>query len=109
MSNFWSKQPSSRQGAVQNIAYTATAASASVFGAQTTQIRLSANSACFYLISGGGGAAATVATASNASYLPANTVEYLTVTGGMTLSVVEAPTGGLVTATSGPLNVVEMS
>lgn len=110
MANFYSKQPSSRQGTVQVVAYTGTAAAlTNPFGAETYQIRLSANSACHYLISGGNGASATAATVSNASFLPANWIEYVTVSPGQALSVIEAATGGLVTATAGTLNVTELS
>ena len=103
MSNFYSKQPSSRQGAVQAVTYTGTAGTASAFGSETYQVRLVSNSACHYLIGGG------AATVSNASFLPANWIEYVTVTPGQTLSVIQAATNGLITATAGTLNVTELS
>lgn len=103
------KQSASRQGTVTNVAYSTATALGVVFGAETYQIRLAATSACNYLISGGNGAAATAATAVNGSFLPANWVEYLIVTPGQTLSVIQAPTNGLITGTAGTLSVTEMS
>lgn len=107
--SFFPKQQASRQGTVTNVAYGAATALGVVFGAETYQVRLSATSACNYLISGGNGAAATAATAANGSFLPANTIEYVIVSPGMTLSVIQAPTNGLVTGTAGTLSVTEMS
>jgi hypothetical protein len=107
---FFPKQSASRQGAVQVIAYTGTAAPlTNPFGPETFQIRLCANSACHYLISGGNAQAATAATVSNGSFLPANVIEYVIVTPGQTLSVIQAATNGLVTATAGTLSVTELS
>jgi hypothetical protein len=106
--SFFPKQQASRQGAVQAIAYWSTAAIiTSAFGPETYQIRLCANSACHYLISEAANVIA--ATVSNASFLPANVIEYIIVQPGQKLSVIQAATGGLVTATSGTLNVTEMS
>jgi hypothetical protein len=106
--SFFPKQHASRQGAVQVVAYTGTAATiANAFGTETYQIRLCANSACHYLISETANVVA--ATVSNASFLPANMIEYVIVQPGQKLSVIQAPTGGLVTATNGTLNVTELS
>jgi hypothetical protein len=106
--SFFPKQHASRQGAVQVVAYTGTAAAiANAFGAETYQLRLSANSACHYLVSEAANVVA--ATVSNASFLPANVIEYIVVQPGQKLSVIQAATNGLVTATSGTLNVTEMS
>lgn len=105
---FFPKQPASRQGAVQAVAYTGAAATTpNPFGAGTFQIRLSANSACHYLVS----EAANVvpATILNGSFLPANVIEFVIVAPGQKLSVIQASTNGLVTATAGTLNVTEMS
>lgn len=106
---FFPKQSGSRQGTVTNIAYSTATALGVVFGGETYQIRLAANSACNYLISGGNAGSAVAATAANGSFLPANTIEYVIVTPGQTLSVIQAPTGGLVTGTAGTLSVTEMS
>lgn len=104
---FYQKQPSSRQGAVQVIAYSTAATITNAFGSETYQIRLSANSACHYLVSEAANVVA--ATVTNASFLPANVIEYVTVTPGQKISVIQAATGGLVTGTAGTLNVTEMS
>lgn len=104
---FYPKQPSSRQGTVQVVAYSTAATITNAFGPETYQIRLSANSACHYLISEAANVIA--ATVTNASFLPANVIEYVTVTPGQKISVLQAATGGLVTGTAGTLNVTEMS
>lgn len=104
---FYPKQPSSRQGTVQVIAYSTAATITNAFGSETYQIRLSANSACHYLVSEAANVIA--ATVTNASFLPANVIEYVTVTPGQKISVLQAATGGLVTGTAGTLNVTEMS
>jgi hypothetical protein len=102
------KQAASRQGTVQVVAYTGTAATiTNAFGVETYTIRLSANSACHYLISEAAGVVA--ATVSNGSFLPANWVEFVIVQPGQKLSVIQAATNGLVTATAGTLNVTELS
>jgi hypothetical protein len=103
------KPGAGRQGTVQNVAYSTAATLGAVFGVETYLVRLCANSACHYLISGGNGAAATAATVANGSFLPANWVEVVAVTPGMTLSVIQAATNGLVTATAGTLNVTELA
>jgi uncharacterized membrane protein YedE/YeeE len=103
------KPGAGRPGTVQNVPYSTAAALGAVFGVETYLVRLCATSACYYLISGGNGAAATAATASNAAFLPANWVEFVQVSPGQTLSVLQAPTGGLITGTAGSLNVVELS
>ena len=97
-------QVSSRNGTTQAVAYTGTAAaSTNAFGTQTYKIRISANSACHYAIG-----TAPVAIVTDA-FLPANTIEYVTVTPGQKISAIQAATAGLVTATSGSLWVTELS
>lgn len=97
------KQHSSRQGAIKNITLAATAASSGAFGAQTYQLRLSTTSACWYLISEDGTEGATVAASkTNASYLPANVIEYVTVTPGQKLSAIQD-------SATGTLNITEMT
>lgn len=96
-------QQSSRNSTTQEVAYTGTAAASNAFGAQTYQIRISANSACHYLIDGDPTALTT------SPFLPANVVEYVTVTPGQKISAIRAATGGLVTATSGSLWVTELT
>lgn len=101
------KQSASRQGAVQVIAYSTATTISNAFGPETYQIRLASNSACHYLVSESANVVA--ATVSNGSFLPANWVEYVTVQPGQKISVLQAATNGLVTATAGTLNVTEMS
>ena len=96
-----------RPSTIQVVAYTGTAAAiTNAFGANTYVIRLSSNSACHVLVSEA--ASVTTATVSNAFFLPANWVDYIIVSPGQKLSVIRAATDGLVTATSGTLNVTEM-
>jgi hypothetical protein len=102
--SFFPKQPSSRPGATQTIAFDASAAITNAFGPETYQLRLVADSACCYRI-GDGAQAATVAD----TFLPANVIEYVIVSPGQRISAIKAATNGLVTATAGTLWVTEMS
>jgi nicotinamide mononucleotide (NMN) deamidase PncC len=93
-----------RHGATQAVAYTGTAApSTTAFAAGTHRVRVVANSACHIVI---GGTPVAVVTD---PFLPANTVEELTVNPGEKISAVRAATGGLVTETSGTLWVTELA
>lgn len=94
-----------RNGTTQAVAYTGTSAAASnAFGAQTYQVRVVSDSACHYAIGDGAQTSTT-----DFPFLPANTVEYVTVTPGQRIAAIRAATGGLVTATSGTLWVTELS
>lgn len=98
---------SNRQGAIQVVAYTSAAATiANAFGTQTYQVRLAASSNCQYVVSEA--ASVTTATSLNASLLPPNWVETINVSPGQKISVVRAATDGLITGTSGTLNVTEV-
>jgi hypothetical protein len=102
------KQAACRQGAVQVVAYTGTSATVTnPFGGQTYLVRLSANSACHYLVTDTANPIA--ATITNGSFLPANLFEYVIVSPGQKISVIQAATGGLVTGTAGTLNITELS
>jgi hypothetical protein len=102
--SFFPKQPSSRTGTSQIIAFDASAAIANAFGPETWQLRLVADSACCYRI-GDGAQTATVADI----FLPANTIEYVIVSPGQRIAAIKAATNGLVTATAGTLWITEMS
>lgn len=102
--SFFPKQPSSRIGATQTIAYDSSAAITNAFGSETYQLRLVANSACCFRIGDG---AQTATTAD--PLLPANAVEYVIVSPGQRISAIKAATNGLVTATAGTLWVTELS
>ena len=100
-------QSSSRNGTTQAVAYTGTAAaSPNAFGTETWQVRLAANSACHYVISEA--ASLTVATIANGAFLPANWIEYVTVTPGQKISVIRAASDGIITSISGTLSVTEL-
>ena len=99
-------QNASREGVTQAVAYTGTAATSSAFGTQTYQIRLAANSACHYLVSETSNV--VLPTVATGAYLPAQWVEYVTVSPGQKISVIRAATDGLVTATAGTLLVTEL-
>lgn len=101
---FISKQLSSRVGSTQTVAYDSSVAASNAFGPGIYQLRLVANSACCYRI-GDGGQTATISD----PYLPANTIEYVTVTPGQRIAALKAATNGLVTATAGTLWVTELS
>jgi hypothetical protein len=102
--SFFPKHPSSRVGGTQTIAFDASAAIANVFGPETYQLRLVADSACCYRVGDGAQTATTADT-----YLPANAIEYVIVSPGQSISAIKAATNGLVTATAGTLWVTEMS
>jgi len=101
---FFSKHNSSRIGATQTIAYDGSVAIVNAFGPGTYQVRLVSNSGCCYRIGDGAEAATTLD-----PYLPANAVEYVTVSPGQRVAAIKAATDGLVTATAGTLWVTEMS
>ncbi len=102
--SFFPKQPSSRAGATQTIAFDASVAITNAFGPETWQLRLVADAACCYRI-GDGAQTATPADI----FLPANAIEYVIVSPGQRISAIKAATDGLVTATAGTLWVTEMS
>ena len=102
--SFFPKQPSSRAGATQIIAFDASVAITNAFGPETWQLRLVADSACCYRIGDG----AQTATAADI-FLPANTIEYVIVSPGQRIAAIKAATDGLVTATAGTLWITEMS
>jgi hypothetical protein len=102
--SFFPKHPASRVGITQTIAYDASVAIANVFGPETYQIRLVADSACCYRIGDGAQTATTADT-----FLPANTIDHVIVSPGQSISAIKAASNGLVTATAGTLWVTEMS
>jgi hypothetical protein len=102
--SFFPKQPSSRNGLTQTIAFDASVGVTTAFGQETYQLRLVSNSACCYRIGDG----AQTATSADA-YLPANAVEYVIVSPGQRISAIKASTNGLVTATAGTLWITEVS
>ena len=102
--SFFPKQPSSRVGATQTIAYDASVAISNAFSPETYQLRLVADSGCCFRI-GDGAQTATIAD----PYLPANVVEYVIVSPGQRISAIKAATNGLVAATAGTLWVTELS
>lgn len=102
--SFFPKQPSSRAGVTQTIAFDASAAITNPFGPETYQLRLVADSACCYRI-GNGTQTATTADV----FLPANAIEYVIVSPGQSIAAIKAATNGLVTATAGTLWITEMS
>ncbi len=102
--SFLPKQSSSRVGPTQTIAYDSSVGITNAFGPGTYQLRLVSNSGCCYRI-GDGAQTATIAD----PYLPANVVEYVTVSPGQRIAALKAATNGLVTATAGTLWVTELS
>src|SRR5215469_4060161 len=102
--SFFPKQPSSRVGITQTIAFDASSAVANPFGTETYQLRLVADSACCYRIGDGAQTATT-----GDPFLPANTVEYVIVNPGQRISAIKAAANGLVAATPGTLWITEMS
>jgi hypothetical protein len=100
------RHSTSRLGVTQTIAYDGTVAVTNPFGSQTRQIRVVANSACHYHVyETGGTATASVLTD---PLLPANRIEYVTVTPGQKISAIKAATAGLITETAGTLWITEV-
>lgn len=77
---------SARLGTTNNVAVatTSTAVASSAFGTQTYQIRVSPTAACYYAVD-----KAPTATTSDA-FLPANWVEFVTVSPGEKISIFSA-------------------
>lgn len=97
---FFDKQPASRQqaGSVQSVAIGAASATLpNQFGAETFQIRLCATTACYYVICDRANIVA--ASAAVGSYLPANWVEFVAVSPGQKLTVIEASAAGTLSVT----------
>ncbi len=86
---------SARLGAANNVnmATSATSVASSAFGSQTYQIRVASPTACFLRI-----AEAPTAVTTDA-YLPANVVEYFTVTPGQKIAGITATGTGLMSVT----------
>lgn len=93
---------SSRVGVTQIISYDGTTAITNAFGLQTYQIKIASTTACNYHIYDAGGSA----TASNTTdpWLPANWIDYVTVSPGQKISAIKASGG-----TAGILTVTELS
>ena len=92
------KHGASRQGVTQALAVGATSVQlTNKFGTETWQIRLASTTGCYFLITEN--AAPVAATAANGSYLPPNWVDYIIVTPGETLTVIEASAAGTLTVT----------
>jgi hypothetical protein len=107
MANFQLKEPSSRDGRVQTVAYDGSSVAATnPLGSQTYQIRLLATSACCYNIDGSG---VTAADNNTSQFLPANVDRIVTVNPGQFIAVIQKGTNGLVTATPGTLFITELS
>src|SRR3954451_10877115 len=86
MSRSYMNVDSARLGTVNNcaVATTSTAVASAAFGSQTRQIRIAAPSACSFKVDQSPTAATTDA------LLPANWVEYITVTPGQKISFFSA-------------------
>ena len=98
MAIFHIKRPSSRQGAVQNIATGAASVQLPTkFGPETYQVRLSCTAACFYVITENANPVA--ASASNGALLNPGPAEYVTVTPGQTLTEIQQSAAGVLSVT----------
>lgn len=96
MAVFQIKAPSSRPGTTQTI--TTGAASATLtnpFGNETFQVRLSTTAACHYRVVEAAGGTAVAGDA----LLPANWVEYITVTPGQKIAAIQDTAAGVLTVT----------
>jgi hypothetical protein len=112
MAYTWDKQPGSRQGAQQNVAFNAAggaSAASTAFGAYTFQIRIACSGTGFgaapaqtagvrFLIGDG-----TPTATATSSFLPTQCVDYFAVTPGQKVAVLGNDAG------TGTLTVTEMS
>lgn len=76
-------------GTSQALTFTGTSAQSAVVGATTRIVRLVATQACFVSIG-----ASPTAVANTSIYLPANTVQYVSITGGHRVAAIQATTTG---------------
>lgn len=96
-SSFLDKQPSSRQGITQVASLsTASASLTNAFGTETWQVRVSADFPCNYSIGDGTQTASTTS-----PFLPANWVEFVTVSPGQRAAAIKAAVEGLVSTSTG--------
>lgn len=101
-----SQQTIWRQITWQTVATTASSTAITTkFGTETHAIRLVSNTPCYYLVGDG----VQTAASTTSSYLPGHWVEYVKVTPGQQLAVLEAATAGLDTAAVGTLWVTELT
>ena len=90
------RQNSSRLGITQSIVFAASStAITNAFGTATYQIRIATTSACFYQVGDG----VQTASATTSPFLPATWVEYVTVSPGQRISVIQQTAGGTMTVT----------
>ena len=82
----WDKQPSSRYSLSTTFTLTTASQSTAAFGAQTYQIRVATGATVAFLKIGDGTPTAT--TTGDSALLPANTVDYWTVTPGQKAAVI---------------------
>lgn len=87
MAQHMNNQPSSRLGTAANIAPAGASASTAAFGSQTYQIRVCSTAAVNYRVGDG-----TVTAVATDTLLPANVVEYVTVTPGQKLAAIGTAT-----------------
>lgn len=90
MSVFQIKQPSSRQGASQNVSVTTTSAASTAFGSETFQVLLVATAACNVRVGDG-----TPTAVSTDTLLPANVPWVFTCTPGQKVAAITASTATL--------------
>jgi hypothetical protein len=88
MGNYWSKQPASRLGRSLATAITSgtVTQNTTTFGPQTYQIRVSSTLPLWLTLT------STAATANADHFLPANTIDYLTVSPGQVLAFISTST-----------------
>jgi hypothetical protein len=90
MTNSLLKQPSSRQGASQNVSVSAVSAASTAFGSQTYQILLVATAACNVRVDSG-----TPTAVSTDTLLPANTLLFLSCMPGQKVAAITGSTATL--------------
>lgn len=76
-----------KPGTVQKVSYSTVAGTSSAFNASSRLLRIACTTDCWVIVG-------TTATISNAAYLPIGVVEYVSVSGGATISAIRATADG---------------
>jgi len=76
-----------KPGTVQKVSYSTVAGTSSAFNAASRLLRIACTTDCWVIVG-------TTATISNAAYLPIGVVEYVSVSGGATISAIRATADG---------------
>jgi hypothetical protein len=97
MAYTWDKAPSSRQGTSTIFTTSGTSQPTAAFGSQTYQIRVSTGAQSAFIKIGDG--TPTAASTGDSAEVPANTIDYFSVSPGQKLACVQGSGAGLLSVT----------